>query len=262
MTSIDDNQRIVPLNNGILTDAGITLAENAMILDFGCGSGRHVYEYLDSGCANIFGYDVQQYLTLRNEADSFRFRLDLTDRLTRIPYPDNHFDFVYSYSVFEHVLDQEKAFHEIYRVMKPGAVSLHNFPSKWRPIEPHLFIPFGGAFRSYRYYRFWTALGIGAKFEGETDPRKLARTYTEFGQTGLCYPTGREIDAMLARCFDSVSYVTKAFLHWSPGRSRHLYPLIKMFPFLERLFRLLHTRVVLLGKRSGPSPDMAVGDSF
>ena len=252
MISLADIQRVVPLNEGILSNCGISLAKNATILDFGCGSGRHVYEYLDSGRENIFGYDVQQYLALRDPADKFRFQLDTSDHITRVPYPDNHFDFVYSYSVFEHVLDQETAFREIYRVMKPGAVSLHNFPSKWRPLEPHLFVPFGGAFRSYRYYRFWTALGIGAKFEGETDAGKLARTYAEFGRTGLCYPTGHEIDTMLNRCFDSVSYVTKAFLRNSPGRSRHLYPLINAFPPLERLFRALHTRVVLLGKAAVP----------
>ncbi len=52
--------------------------------------------------------------------------------------------FVYSTSVFEQVPEQELAFREIYRVLKPGGLSLHNFPSKWRPIESHMRVPLGG----------------------------------------------------------------------------------------------------------------------
>ena len=249
MKELAAGQQVVPLNERILRDRRIELAKQDYILDFGCGSGRHVYEHIDHGYENIFGYDVQQYLDLRDPADASRFRLEETTSMTRIPFPDDYFDFVYSYSVFEHVLEQEKSFREIRRVLKPGGVSLHNFPSKWRPLEPHLFVPFGGAFRSYGYYRFWTSLGVGTKLGGNYSVGELAEKYAEFGKTGLCYPEGREIEAILERCFDRVSYVSDSFLRWSPGRSRHLYPLVRVLPALERIFRFLHTRVVLLEKR-------------
>ncbi len=248
MDELPSNQQIVPLNEQILRDHGIHLAHDDFILDFGCGSGRHVYEHIDHGFNNVFGYDVQKYLDLRNPADEFRFKFDEADRITHIPFPDDHFDFIYSYSVFEHVLDQEKAFREIKRVLKPGGVSLHNFPAKWRPLEPHLFVPFGGAFRSYNYYRFWISLGIGTRLGGGCSRHELTERYAEFGKTGLCYPEGYEIDEMLDRCFDRYSYVTTSFVRWSPGRSRYLYPLIKTMPPVERIFRFLHTRVVLLEK--------------
>ena len=52
--------------------------------------------------------------------------------------------FVYSTSVFEQVPEQKLAFREIYRVLKPGGLFLHNFPSKWRPIQLHMRVPLGG----------------------------------------------------------------------------------------------------------------------
>ena len=248
MNELPTNQKIVALNERILRDHGIHLSRDDNILDFGCGSGRHVYEHIDHGYQNVFGYDVQKYLDLRDSADEYRFRFDEADRITRIPFPNDHFDFVYSYSVFEHVLDQETAFSEVHRVLKPGGVSLHNFPAKWRPLEPHLSVPFGGAFRSCGYYRFWVSLGVGTRLGGGYTRRELIEKFAEFGRTGLCYPEGKEIDAILSRCFERYRYVTESFLRWSPGRSRFLFPLVKTAPILEAAFRFLHTRVVLLEK--------------
>ena len=256
MNDLPPNQQIVSLNENILGDHGIELHKDDFVLDFGCGSGRHVHEHIDHGYSNSFGYDVRQVLDLRDPADEARFRFDASDRMTRIPFPDDHFDFVYSYSVFEHVLDQEKSFREINRVLKPGGISLHNFPSKWRPLEPHLFVPFGGAFRSYAYYRFWITLGIGTKIGGGYSRLELADKYAEYGRSGLYYPEGTEIDAVLRRCFDRFAYVSKSFLRFSPGRAHYLYPLIKAMPFLEKLFELMHTRMVLLEK----APLRAVDD--
>ena len=76
MKELAASQLVVPLNERILRDRGIELSKQDAILDFGCGSGRHVYEHLDHGYENIFGYDVQQYLDLRDPADASRFRLE------------------------------------------------------------------------------------------------------------------------------------------------------------------------------------------
>jgi cyclopropane fatty-acyl-phospholipid synthase-like methyltransferase len=52
-------QRVVELHNRILASRGITLDPSSTILDFGCGSGRHTYEFIDAGYANTFGYDLR-----------------------------------------------------------------------------------------------------------------------------------------------------------------------------------------------------------
>ena len=64
--------------------------------------------------------------------DRERFRFGTVSpedgRMSALPWPDNTFDFVFATSVFEHVRDQDTAYAEICRVLKPGAVFLNNFP--------------------------------------------------------------------------------------------------------------------------------------
>ncbi|MBM4259675.1 MAG: class I SAM-dependent methyltransferase [Deltaproteobacteria bacterium] len=120
---------------------GIPVPKNARILDFGCGAGRRVYELIDAGYSQTEGYDVRDILALRNEADRARFHIRPDGY---IPVDDATYDFVFSDNVFEHVLDQPAAFREIIRILKPGGVSVHVFPTKWQLIEPHIKTPLGG----------------------------------------------------------------------------------------------------------------------
>src|SRR5260221_149699 len=160
-------QRVVELNNAILKSRGGIVSAQSMILDFGCGSGRHTYEYLEAGFPNAFGYDVKNYVNLRSAADIAHFRFDPISAdgidyppMSKIPWPDNVFDFVFATSVFEHVREQKLAFSEIHRILKLGGWFLNVFPSRWRPIEAHTDIPFGGVFNSPGYLKLCAALGI------------------------------------------------------------------------------------------------------
>lgn len=51
-------------------------------------------------------------------------RLDVT----KIPFPDNHFDCIICYHVFEHIPDDRKAMSELYRVLKPGGWAILQSP--------------------------------------------------------------------------------------------------------------------------------------
>jgi len=75
---LEENQRVVDLNKLILNELGIETNEETYILEFGCGSGRHVYEYRDNGYKNIYGFDIKNYVELRDERDStwFKFSKD------------------------------------------------------------------------------------------------------------------------------------------------------------------------------------------
>lgn len=43
----------------------------------------------------------------------------------KLPFPDNHFDFVYSNASFEHFEEPEIVIHQIHRVLKPGGLTMH-----------------------------------------------------------------------------------------------------------------------------------------
>ena len=223
MLEDESAQGVVAFYDAILKSRDIRLAPDSMILDYGCGSGRHTYEYLDAGFRNAFGYDVQNYVALRSPADRERFRFDPLPgnvggypTMSKVPWPDDTFDFVFATSVFEHVMDQEVAYAEIHRVLKPGGAFLNIFPSKWRPIEAHINIPFGGAFTWRPYLKFWAL----------------------------------QIAELLRRTFGEFEYVEDAFIRHSPGRSRHLAIPLKFVPMLRQAFRVAHTRAILARKRS------------
>ena len=139
-------QSVVELNDNILRTCGMSPSKDWAILDYGCGAGRHVYEYLDRGYAHVQGYDIGDFVVPRQATDVARFRFGSIDgdgHMSPLPWPSDSFDFVFATSVFEHVRDQATAYAEINRVLKPGGVFLNMFPSKWRPLEPHTHIPSG-----------------------------------------------------------------------------------------------------------------------
>jgi SAM-dependent methyltransferase len=245
-------QSVVGLNDDILRTCGVPPSKDWAILDYGCGSGRHVYEYLDRGYAHVQGYDIGDFVAPRQATDVARFRFGAIDgdgRMSPLPWPRDTFDFVFATSVFEHVRDQATAYAEINRVLKPGGVFLNMFPSKWRPLEPHTHIPFGGATQAKWWVYLWTVLGVRRReFGGDLGRLQRARVYSDFALTGVRYLSGREIDKLMRDAFGSYRYVEDAFVRHSPGRSRHLRGAFEALPALRRLFRTAHTRIILARK--------------
>lgn len=245
---LDDRQRVVSLNKFILQRYGIVLNKNANILDFGCGTGRHTYEYRDAGYDRVVGFDMQNYVRLRNQTDREYFRFSETDGGYRIPFPDNFFDFITSTSVFEHVFNQGDVIAEIARVLKPDGATLHVFPSRWRPVEPHIFVPFGGAIQTRRWLSFWARMGIRNGFQHDLSVQEIASRNLAYCKSGIRYPDFNTIDNLWRNEFASVDYSERAFLEGTrhvSTVSRIVCPLAKVLPGLLGLYRTFHTRVVL-----------------
>lgn len=72
-----------------------------------------------------------------------------------IPFPDSSFDVVHASSVIEHVLDVEKAFSEIQRVLKPGGAFWFNAASAMCPRQPEI-----RKFPLFGWYPNWVKLRI------------------------------------------------------------------------------------------------------
>src|SRR5262245_66146699 len=121
-----------------------------MMLHFVGVPGLHTYEYLDAVFPNAFSNDVKNYVKLRSATDIAHFRFDPMSGdgrdyppMSKIPWPDNVFDFAFATSVFEHVCEQKLAFLEIHRVLQQNGWFLNVFPSKWRPIGGNTDLHFG-----------------------------------------------------------------------------------------------------------------------
>lgn len=115
------------------------------ILEIGFISGGHsVFAYEELGLEayaidNCYDGLVDQYdkpFHIQNMLDSnvnFSFQ-DITDKTT---FKDEMFDIIYSSSVLEHIKDIEKAFQEMYRILKKGGVIIHNYNPFFSPNGGH-----------------------------------------------------------------------------------------------------------------------------
>lgn len=98
------------------------------LLDFGCGSKP--YQSLFTNVSEYTGLDYEgEGHAHTNEA------VDVFYDGRKIPFPDAHFDSVFSSEVFEHIFNLEAIVPEINRVMKPGALLLLTCPFVWNEHE-------------------------------------------------------------------------------------------------------------------------------
>ena len=248
----------------MLRELGSEINADTLILDFGCGEGGIVYQLRKQGI-KAFGVDiVKDYENIQKrcedeglvEANAFRL-IDMSNYT--IPFDDNTFDVVISDQVFEHVHNYPEALAEIKRVLKPGGSSLHIIPSRYRPIEGHLFIPLGGIFQGHRYLALWALLGIRNSFQQGLSWREVADFNFEYLKTSTTYFTKSKIRRLFIAEFGNVSFVEPVFIKCHFGRvRRYLYPISRKIPLVSSLFCTLHSRVVFSKKQdTGGASDSA-----
>jgi SAM-dependent methyltransferase len=92
------------------------------ILDIGCGKGFLLYDFTKViPGIEVFGIDISSYAIANSKPEIFnRLRVG---NATSLPYPDRHFDFVYSITTLHnlHCYDLDKALREMQRVSKSAS---------------------------------------------------------------------------------------------------------------------------------------------
>ena len=114
----------------------LNLESNQLILDMGCGEGRHSIGALLETPANVIGLDlsVQDLKIAKHRLNDF----DLSDintfctfgvgNINDIPIQSASLDAVMCSEVLEHVDSPEESIHELVRVLKPGVVMALSVP--------------------------------------------------------------------------------------------------------------------------------------
>lgn len=101
----------------------ISLQGVTRALDNGCGGGRYTQALKNLGCASVIGIDISQ-----NSIDFAQKMNPHSDgsvtfvqgSVLAMPFPDGHFDFVFSNGVLHHTTDTLQGMREIFRVLRPG----------------------------------------------------------------------------------------------------------------------------------------------
>jgi SAM-dependent methyltransferase len=247
-TSSATRSRFIELHRSILQDLGHEMHPEFMILDFGCGEGDMVQQYRNAGY-KAFGIDIK----LDKQNEFLRPIFGSNGSSYRIPFDDSTFDFVYSNQVLEHVVDLRSALSEIHRVLRPGGVSLHIFPPKLKPVEAHVFVPFGGTVQRYSWLLFWAFLGVRNAFQKGLSCKEVARRNYEYLHTHTFYRSKKEIRKHVVAQFHNVVFAERYLIKHSYGRARQIFPLVKVFPSVAFLYGSLHARVVFSEKLQAAS---------
>ena len=103
------------------------------ILDAGCGSGWATVYLLKKGY-KVFSVDLSlnsirktKRISSVTKAKSKIKRCDLTS----LPFENNFFEVAFSFEVFEHIPDLDKALVELMRVIRPGGKLIVSIPNKY-----------------------------------------------------------------------------------------------------------------------------------
>jgi SAM-dependent methyltransferase len=122
--------------------ARFPITPGEMLLDLGCGGGRHAFEAYRRGARVVAAdLDVGELGTVRamvgamqlaGEAVPPASAVAMRTDGTQLPFRDESFDKVIAAEILEHVPDDQRAMDEVARVLRPGGVAAVTVPA-WLP---------------------------------------------------------------------------------------------------------------------------------
>ena len=227
----------------IIGDFGFCLTRDSVILDYGCGSGRFVKELNENGY-NAFGCDIKVDTDPNAQLDKKTIRtIDLNPY--RLPFEDNTFDFIYSFSVLEHVKNYPESISELARVLKPDGICYHFFPSRYRLIEPHTFVPLSTVIRSYCWLYLWSFMRIRNEFQVGMSVKEVAVKNKKYLENHTNYLSRHKLHEYFNKNFDDVIFCERYFLKYL-SRANYLYTLSRVLPFIPHIYSSFRSRIIII----------------
>lgn len=228
------------------------------VLDFGCGSGEVVAllrgRGVEASGADVFygGADWEDERLQRLLREGAIRHIDEDGRL---PFEDRSFDLVISDQVFEHIEQLERAVAEIDRVLAPGGVSYHHFPTRDGLREGHIGIPLAhrlppGRLRFAYTYALRRA-GFGKHKDERPDPREWTGWKLDWIDRYCFYRSNAEIGRLLSKDHLMVHRELDYARFRAAGRPglRRLLRVRPLQPLLQRVFQRLAFTAVELRER-------------
>ncbi len=101
---------------------------NEPILEIGPGYGRLMARLISSGIKDITGVELSENLSKIQKERGFN---SIVGNVVKIPLSDDSFNTVILEQVIEHVVDQERAMSEIYRILNCSGKLILSTPNKY-----------------------------------------------------------------------------------------------------------------------------------
>jgi SAM-dependent methyltransferase len=240
---------------------GYVFAPGDKVLDFGCGLGATVEALLDRG-SDAYGMDIAAFWSEdydRYPRSAPKPPAHVVERLRKVdpdhyvlPFPDNHFDFCISAQVFEHLAEDERviAFRELMRVLKPGALSLHNFPGPGQIIEGHINVPLAFLCHSKAWLKLWALTGRrSARQQNSTWPETLEANVLQMRIT--FFPTKGTLRKNAKAAGANISFCERDYMETSgarPGKLLALTDHVGLGRLVAPILSILSQRMMVLRK--------------
>jgi SAM-dependent methyltransferase len=174
------------------------LGDGARVLEFGAGRGKFNERYLAAGDrfradlvdlrtagATVVGCDVDP-VVLENPTLDEAVVIEPDGRL---PFPDDSFDAIVSWAVFEHVVDPERWAEELGRVLRPGGWICAWTPQRWGMVGV------GGRLVPNRYHAKVLTSVLRKTQRGEIDVFPTAYRMNTRRDLERLFPTDRFVHA-------------------------------------------------------------------
>jgi SAM-dependent methyltransferase len=198
----------------------------ARILDFGCGDSGGI-EWGRRHGVEVLGTD------LRLLPDEDRY-FQCTP--TSLPFENHAFDAIVSNMVFEHVMHPEAVLKELRRVLRPGGIMVHMWPSSAAVFEGHCRLLFAQNLRSRTYLRLCHRLGFGVPVKGSATSAEFATGWLHYMDEKCNYLPEAELRRLFVGAGFSFSHREHEYLRYRLGFSA---------PLLDRALRMLTTMVIM-----------------
>jgi ubiquinone/menaquinone biosynthesis C-methylase UbiE len=237
----------VHMQTMIIRELGFKLKPGATVLDLGCGNGSIVKEYRGLGY-EAFGCDF----AFKEGLDVDVLKIDGIIRFIkrepyRLPFADDAFDLVVSDQVFEHVQNYDETLSEIRRVLKSEGISLHFFPSRYTPIEPHVYVPLATIVQTRWWLAIWAILGVRAPLQKGMSVREVTDANRVYLTSHTNYLSQSAIERFVSRYFGDYRFCESLFLKFSK-RGRSIYKFSRFLPVLPWVYGMLWARVLFFRK--------------
>lgn len=229
------------IKNAVLSIPEINniISQKSKILEIGSGIGTSCIIMKALTGANVYGLEPapMSYQKLHKCIDEFKICNSSLQYESincggeEIPYPDDYFDFIYSFEVLEHVANPKKVFSEIFRVLKPTGcayIATCNYDSFyeghykcfWNPFigvegNKRRFIKKGYSLQFLDELNFITKKNI-KKWCKEIGFKKIefnpkSSSYTKYNELKIVYPEGYSLPDV-KRKTKNMSYYWNKFL--------------------------------------------------
>lgn len=212
-----------------------------LVLDLGCGRGDLVYALRKRG-VRAFGTEVDERFvdsgSILQELfhDDYKI-LSTINKNGQSVFPDSYFDLIISDQVLEHVADLSSVAAEISRVCKLGAQTVHQFPAKYVPVEPHFHMPFVHWLPKNRIRQFAIYFMLRAGFA-----RKYFSGYSYADRTNViytysCEETFYRSPSEICRVFREYGFVSCSSVFLSARVKKRFGYQVPLLPLLIGTFR-------------------------